>query len=626
MLIQVVDEFRAMPEDDLNSPDGIRSHESCCNLVETLHASALERKDEQGEQDATRAIYLAGRLPDLGDSTSLQDKLRVSWNKFRLDISLENAAALIPSARHEKEALDSLMEALDLSEFHARLAVCGIEGKVAEIMAELQPHVYARLQALIDEGRLDEVEENLNSIGAGRREALELQRVQARLGCLRGLSFLRSSLAPFPGQVGFPVLKQRQLRHAVLNLRTALNDDAAGDLAAPLREVMYNELLPQCIEHSTGSALAVLQTAFDLKLNEAELWGMAQEPYDKLEMSRKVELLKEMAALCHRCGSAPPDWLLTPAQMECQQAIRAALGGGEADMLQSALVQVKETEGGREICAQEFDQALQLLRREHRLPAGWDVESMLAGAHQKKLLSKVELTDPQILRAFDQLLKRTANPVWTRDRRGPVTRGFEAVRAVQVMNASTWSQYVERRDQIAQDCRRVRAPTDNRHWIDNLNGQPMTKDPFERITSLTDAPPLLEAANEMWLIHGTDHVGAEAISTDDFDMGRARPTGLFGAGLYLAESVSKSDEYVTGKVVDGVEQFPLLICRASMGHVHYCAERRPDKRDLENRCLHQDWHSVLGDRVKTSGTFREFIVYDNLQVFPGFIVYYKRLT
>merc|ERR1712194_269410 len=144
--------------------------------------------------------------------------------------------------------------------------------------------------------------------------------------------------------------------------------------------------------------------------------------------------------------------------------------------------------------------------------------------------------------------------------------GFEAVRAVQVMNATTWSEYIRRRDEIAMECRRVGARSDHKHWVDSLNGHPMTKDPFTQITRLTDAPPLLEEANETWLIHGTSHVGAEAISTDDFDMARARPTGLFGAGLYLAESVSKSDEYVQGKVVNGVELFPLLICRACLGH------------------------------------------------------------
>ena len=34
-------------------------------------------------------------------------------------------------------------------------------------------------------------------------------------------------------------------------------------------------------------------------------------------------------------------------------------------------------------------------------------------------------------------------------------------------------------------------------------------------------------------------------------MCRPRNEGLFGAGVYFAESVSKADEYVKGKHVDG---------------------------------------------------------------------------
>jgi len=127
------------------------------------------------------------------------------------------------------------------------------------------------------------------------------------------------------------------------------------------------------------------------------------------------------------------------------------------------------------------------------------------------------------------------------------------------------------------------------------------------------------------MIHGTTHVAADAISSADFDMARASPSGLFGAGIYFAESISKSDEYVQGRRgPDGKEEFPLLICRVCLGYTYYCDERHPDRRKLERRCLSENWHSVIGDRKKTSGTFREFIIYDNLQVFPAFIVYYTR--
>jgi len=192
------------------------------------------------------------------------------------------------------------------------------------------------------------------------------------------------------------------------------------------------------------------------------------------------------------------------------------------------------------------------------------------------------------------------------------------------MNAANWASYVKRRDEIFAECKQVGCRCDDEHWQDNLQGLPMTKEPFEVIASLATDPPVLAEANEAWFLHGTSHAGAAAISSDDFDMARANPSGLYGAGIYLAESISKSDEYVRGEIIDDIELFPLLICRACLGHIYYCDEKLPDRRKLEQRCLRQQWHSVLGDRKKVSGTFREFIVYDPTQVFPAYIVYYSR--
>eukprot|EP00913_Durusdinium_trenchii_P013737 g12898.t1 len=198
------------------------------------------------------------------------------------------------------------------------------------------------------------------------------------------------------------------------------------------------------------------------------------------------------------------------------------------------------------------------------------------------------------------LLRSTALPhVRTRDRRGLPPRNFRAVKAVQIMNAPCWASYLQRRDHVLQQCLKVKAA----------------------VSAFT---PLKREANECWLFHGTSHHAAEGITTDDFDMTRANPAGLFGAGVYFAESVSKADEYVKGKHVDGVELFPLLLCRVCLGYIYYCDQRRPSARELEEHCLLEDWHSVLGDRKKTSNTFREFIIYDNLQAFPAYIIYYSR--
>ena len=40
--------------------------------------------------------------------------------------------------------------------------------------------------------------------------------------------------------------------------------------------------------------------------------------------------------------------------------------------------------------------------------------------------------------------------------------------------------------------------------------------------------------------------------------------------------------------------------------------------------MHGEYHSVLGDREKCRGTFREFMVYDNAQIYPEWIIWYRR--
>lgn len=90
----------------------------------------------------------------------------------------------------------------------------------------------------------------------------------------------------------------------------------------------------------------------------------------------------------------------------------------------------------------------------------------------------------------------------------------------------------------------------------------------------------------------------------------------------MAESCSKSDEY-SKENSEGLRC--MLICRAVLGNVLYCDEVAPNVDSLVRQCLHGNYHSLLGDREKCRGTFREFIVYDDDQVYPEIAVWYERL-
>merc|ERR1712110_424229 len=105
---------------------------------------------------------------------------------------------------------------------------------------------------------------------------------------------------------------------------------------------------------------------------------------------------------------------------------------------------------------------------------------------------------------------------------------------------------------------------------------------------------------------------------------------LYGPGIYAAECSSKADEYATevqdydrlGLPADFQGKLhAMLVCRATLGKIHYDDARQPSVT-TSTKVPH---HSILGDRWRAVGTYRECILSDNNQIYPNFIVYYERL-
>merc|ERR1712218_291687 len=145
---------------------------------------------------------------------------------------------------------------------------------------------------------------------------------------------------------------------------------------------------------------------------------------------------------------------------------------------------------------------------------------------------------------------------------------------------------------------------------------------IERINvSTSQAHPALgeldAEINEFLLFHGTKPSAADAICRTDFKISLAGSGAgtLYGDGVYLAEKSSKSDEYAKDDE-DGPYQglYAMLLCRAVCGNMFHCDEVRPNVELLMEKCESADYHSVLGDREKARGTYREFILYDHNQV------------
>lgn len=208
----------------------------------------------------------------------------------------------------------------------------------------------------------------------------------------------------------------------------------------------------------------------------------------------------------------------------------------------------------------------------------------------------------------------------TRDRGSePVAKRLEVMSAVYVQNAESFVNYLARRNQV----RRVMRPDD------------AVGDAWDVKTAAVELRgvgrhkenPVDKKINEHYLWHGCTPAAANGITDDSFDLKLAGTAygSLFGPGIYLAESCMKADEYTKQ---DARGFFPMLLCRATLGRINYCDHPLPIglSASLEASCRPGgEYHSVLGDREKVAKTFREFIVFDNHQVYAEYIVWYRRI-
>mmetsp|Transcript_130296 Transcript_130296/g.363009 ORF Transcript_130296/g.363009 Transcript_130296/m.363009 type:complete len:885 (+) Transcript_130296:32-2686(+) len=128
---------------------------------------------------------------------------------------------------------------------------------------------------------------------------------------------------------------------------------------------------------------------------------------------------------------------------------------------------------------------------------------------------------------------------------------------------------------------------------------------------------------EAYLFHGTNPSSAMSILKTGFVLDHAGSTTgtMFGGGVYLAECSSKADEYGRD---DGGNTYPslnaLLVCRCFVGKP-YIVQSAGNHTDAARE---QGFHCVVGDRETAAKTFREFIFFDEVGVYPEFSIIYRR--
>jgi len=257
------------------------------------------------------------------------------------------------------------------------------------------------------------------------------------------------------------------------------------------------------------------------------------------------------------------------------------------------------------------------------------------------------VTDKETLQDLQRLLSEThkEHDNWTRDRgcslhgrnacevscimghRAPVPTGYELMRAERNRNAPLYQTYATTRAAIKQEC--------------SSPGAPFTA--FAPLSALEvkGEEPLDASINEWRLLHGSNLAALKSICGSNFrlklagsgatwkDKGKKAGTPLYGYGVYCAENVTKADEYAS-PIEDGLPAdigcCAVLVCRAVGGLCRVVDTNEFDTEELRRDVFDGPFHSVLGDRVTKLGKpFREVVLYDSAQVFPEFLLYYRRL-
>jgi len=191
---------------------------------------------------------------------------------------------------------------------------------------------------------------------------------------------------------------------------------------------------------------------------------------------------------------------------------------------------------------------------------------------------------------------------------------------VHVQNAESYINYNAKRRAIAKT-RLEDTPTSPLFTDWNVKTSRVS---LERVGKHRDKS-LRKELNEYYLFHGTSSASAEAITDKTFDLKLSGSAfgSLFGAGIYFAESSMKADEY---GIVDDRGYYAMLLSRVVLGAVNYVDDLDPSTRakELQESCTSGTYDSIIGDREKVRKTFREFVVFDNHQIYPEYIILYRR--
>mmetsp|Transcript_55619 Transcript_55619/g.120100 ORF Transcript_55619/g.120100 Transcript_55619/m.120100 type:complete len:583 (-) Transcript_55619:42-1790(-) len=260
----------------------------------------------------------------------------------------------------------------------------------------------------------------------------------------------------------------------------------------------------------------------------------------------------------------------------------------------------------------------------------------------------VEVEDEEIIAALQAMMTKThkTEDNWTRDRGcklhgrshpecnwkcirtngHPVPTGYNLKKVLRNQNLTLWHNFAVTRRSIASEC-----ASDRQREVAYADA------PVESNCDLCS--PTEPGCNDWRLFHGTSIKACRGICSTNFRLslsgtgatwktpGEDKGSPLYGFGIYLAERITKADEY-SEPLPDDEPDSGLccaLVVRCIGGKANIVESNEIDKHKLRSDVFDGPYHSVFGDRVKVLGKpYREIVVYDRDQIYPEYLLLYER--
>lgn len=243
-------------------------------------------------------------------------------------------------------------------------------------------------------------------------------------------------------------------------------------------------------------------------------------------------------------------------------------------------------------------------------PPYWNNKNLHTGFATKEKVSKAT---QELIR---NLIMATFKDKATSDRQGEAPASLEVLSVSRVEDRDMWLSYARKRSELAESRGAFTAIQDLEG-----SGRAKTMAPFG---GKPDAA-MHEDMNEVYLFHGTSASGAMSIRDGGFRLSLSGSNAgtMFGRGVYFAEASSKADEYAetdASGIYTGV--YAMLLCRVACGEPFRITKSNIPA--IESALESGEYDCVLGDREAAVGTYREFVVFDEAQIYPEYVVLYRR--